>query len=78
MSFLLHHAYNFSSPLHDPIGHFYRDVLPWIIWGNDETDSTNVSQRLEAFVVYGGASALSTKLEELGVRICTNRPVSDP
>ena len=62
-------TYNFSSPLHDPIGHFYQDVLPWIIWGNDETDSTTVSQRLEAFVVYGGASVLCSKLEELGVRI---------
>ena len=71
-------TYNFSSPLHDPIGHFYRDVLPWIIWGNDETDSTNVSQRLEAFVVYGGASVLGTKLEELGVHIRTNRPAGDP
>ena len=41
-------TYNFSSPLHDPIGHFYQDVVPWLIWGNDEIDSTNVSQRLEA------------------------------
>jgi len=70
-------TYNFSSPLHDPIGHFYQDVVPWIIWGNDETDTTNVSQRLEAFVVYGAASALNTKLEELGVSIPANRPGID-
>ena len=70
-------TYNFANPLKDPIGHFYQDVVPWIIWGNDETDSTNVSQRLEAFVVYGGASALGAKLEELGVSISASRPVFD-
>ncbi len=47
-------TYNFEDPNTDPIGHFNKDVLPWIIWGNEEADSTDMSERLHAFVIDGG------------------------
>ena len=67
-------TYNFSDPSSDPIGHFYQDVLPWLIWGNDENDSTDLRQRMEAFVVYGGAAVLVAKLEELNIPTLRNSP----
>ena len=45
-------TYNFADSRRDPIGHFYQDVLPWILWGNDENDSTDMRQRLRSLVVY--------------------------
>ena len=50
-------TYNFSDSRRDPVGHFYQDVLPWLLWGNDETDSTDMRQRLRALVVYGSIEA---------------------
>ena len=41
-------TYNLCDSRQDPVGHFYQDVLPWLLWGNDETDSTNIRQRLKA------------------------------
>ena len=54
-------TYNFASPNENPIGHFYMDVLPWIVWGNDEKDTTDLSMRLRAFVVDGGINMLKSK-----------------
>ena len=54
-------TYNFSDPSEDPIGHFYMDVLPWIVWGNDEKDSTDLRMRLHAFVIDGGVNLLKEK-----------------
>lgn len=54
-------TYNFSDPTEDPIGHFYMDVLPWIVWGNDEKDSTDIRMRLHAFVIDGGVNLLKEK-----------------
>ncbi len=54
-------TYNFADPNTDPIGHFNKDVLPWIIWGNEETDSTDMSARLKAFVIDGGLHAIRMK-----------------
>ena len=50
-------TYNYVDSRKDPVGHFYQDVLPWLLWGNDATDSTDMHQRLKAFVVYGGIEA---------------------
>lgn len=54
-------TYNFGDSRQDPVGHFYRDVLPWLLWGNDEIDSTDMGQRLKALVVYGGIEATQTR-----------------
>ena len=51
-------SYNFVDSNVDPAGHFYMDVLPWIAWGNDEKDSTNISMRLRSFVIEGGGNAI--------------------
>lgn len=53
-------TYNFCDSRQDPVGHFYQDVLPWLLWGNDETDSTNMRQRLKALIVYGSLEAVQT------------------
>lgn len=58
-------TYNFADPETDPIGHFYEDVLPWLMWGNSVDDTTNTQQRLRAFVVLGGANALINKVNSL-------------
>ena len=50
-------TYNFSDSRRDPVGHFYQDVLPWLLWGNDEADSTDMRQRLRALVLYGSIEA---------------------
>lgn len=49
---------NLCDSRQDPVGHFYQDVLPWLLWGNDETDSTNMRQRLKALIVYGSLEAI--------------------
>ncbi len=54
-------TYNFSDPNTNPVGHFNKDVLPWIIWGNEEADSTDMNARLKAFVVDGGLHAIKKK-----------------
>lgn len=45
-------TYNYVDSRRDPIGHFYQDVLPWLLWGNDENDSTDMRQRLRSLVVF--------------------------
>ena len=39
-------TYNYCHPITNPIGHFFADVLPWILWGNSEDDSTNIFERV--------------------------------
>ena len=43
-------TYNFISPNDNAIGHFMVDVIPWIIYGNSEEDTTSIIQRVFAFV----------------------------
>lgn len=57
-------TYNFADSRQDPVGHFYRDVLPWLLWGNDRTDSTDMHQRLKALVVYGGIESTHSRMEK--------------
>ena len=57
-------TYNFVDSRQDAVGHFYQDILPWLLWGNDETDSTDMRQRLRALVVYGGVETIQTHLGE--------------
>ena len=57
-------TYNFADPRLDPVGHFYRDVLPWLLWGNDTADSTDMHQRLKALVVYGGIESTRSFMEK--------------
>lgn len=46
-------TFNYSSPNNDPLGHFMKDVIPWLAWGNSPDDSTSVADRLGAFFVDG-------------------------
>ena len=39
-------TYNYADPQSDPVGHFFKDVLPWYVFGNSENDSTTSEQRL--------------------------------
>ena len=34
----------------DPIGHARKDMLPWIVWGNSENDTTKVTERMGSCV----------------------------
>ncbi len=54
-------SYNYADPNTDPVGHFNKDVLPWLIWGNDVEDSTDMSARMRAFVIDGGIHAIKKK-----------------
>lgn len=56
-------TYNYADSRKDPIGHFYQDVLPWLLWGNDTADSTDMHQRLKAFVLYGGIEAAQSHVK---------------
>ena len=56
-------TYNFAAPNEDPVGHFNLDVLPWLIWGNEEADSTTMSMRLRAFVVDGGKHVVESHIK---------------
>lgn len=57
-------TYNFANPRKDPVGHFYKDVLPWLVWGNDERDTTNMEQRVRSFVIDGSATAVAGMIAE--------------
>ena len=43
-------TYNFVSPNVDPFGHFIKDVVPWIQYGNSPYDSTEWWQRALSFI----------------------------
>ena len=58
-------TYNFANPKEDYAGHFYKDVLPWILWGNSPDDSTTPGQRLDA-LIFGGGSNLVKKAATVG------------
>lgn len=55
-------SFNLASPINDPLGHFVKDVMPWIAYGNSPDDSTSVAQRLKAFSVDGGISVIKNKV----------------
>ena len=46
-------TYNFASPTEDGLGHFQKDVLPWIFWENSPEDTTTIKERLNAFIIDG-------------------------
>jgi len=43
-------TYNFVSPNEDLVGHFIKDVIPWIRYGNSPDDSTEWWQRALSFI----------------------------
>jgi len=47
-------TYNFVDSEVSRIGHFFRDVLPYILWGNDETDRQTTTVFERAFGTYDG------------------------
>ena len=57
-------TYNFADSRRDPVGHFYNDVLPWLLWGNDGKDSTQMRQRLRALVIDGGIEAAQSRVKK--------------
>ena len=57
-------TYNFASPNEDAIGHFQKDVVTWLAWGNAENDTTKPEQRLKVFVVDGVVDTIEKKLDE--------------
>ena len=44
-------SYNYAHPVKEPLKHFNRDILPWIMWGSSKTDPTSVEERLEAYSI---------------------------
>ncbi len=42
-------SYNYAHPIEEPLKHFNRDILPWILWGNSRSDPTTVKERLDAY-----------------------------
>ena len=42
-------TYNYAHPVEEPLKHFNRDILPWILWGTSRTDPTSVEERLHAY-----------------------------
>ena len=64
-------TYNFANPSKDPVGHFYKDVLPWLVWGNDERDTTSMDQRVKSFVIDGSATAVAGKIAETEDAVAT-------
>jgi hypothetical protein len=42
-------SYNYAHPIEEPLKHFNRDILPWILWGNSNSDPTTVKERLDAY-----------------------------
>ena len=42
-------SYNYSNPIKDPYGHFFKDIFPWLILGNTRDDPTTISERLSAY-----------------------------
>ena len=49
-------TYNFCPAIEDPnnifktakagIGHFFKDMLPWYLWGNSPNDQTTIVDRI--------------------------------
>ncbi len=42
-------SYNYAHPVEQPLKHFNRDILPWLLWGASRSDPTSVEERLEAY-----------------------------
>lgn len=43
-------TYNYAHPTKKPLKHFVKDVLPWILYGNSEDDTTLIHERALSFV----------------------------
>ena len=42
-------SYNYAHPFEEPLKHFNRDLLPWILWGSTPNDPTSLEERLDAY-----------------------------
>jgi len=43
-------SYNYFNNKEFPLRHYLYDINPWIIWGNTQTDSTDVKERIYAYM----------------------------
>ena len=39
-------TYNFADPQKYPIGHFFKDMVPYYLWKNSEDDTSDIFDRL--------------------------------
>lgn len=44
-------SYNYYCYNRHPIKHFSADILPWLIWGNSEDDSTTYDERMYHYIL---------------------------
>ncbi len=70
-------TYNFASPKDDGFNHLKKDILTWIAWGNAESDTTTIPQRMKALIGGGIKDTLkewgnniSNKANEIWNSIC--------
>ena len=57
-------TYDFFSPDDSIASHFANDVLPWIVWGNNEDDKTSAGERLGS-VGKGIVNAVMKKYKQI-------------
>ncbi len=65
-------SYNYAHPVEEPLKHFNRDILPWILWGASPSDPTTVEERLEAYSrSLGGGLGVAQKqaMPDLGNKV---------
>ena len=47
-------SYNYGSPIHRPMEHLVKDVVPWIVFGSTENDTSTALQRTKELMgLYG-------------------------
>ena len=59
------------------IGHFQKDVLPWILWGNSPDDTTTREERLNAFIVDGGMETIDKALASAHINFSLRETVDN-
>lgn len=69
-------SYNYSSPIHNPMGHLINDVVPYIKYGSKPGDKTTPLKRTEELLGLHGAEKVREDIAEIG-RKYTERLAAD-
>ena len=61
-------SYNYGSPVHRPMAHLVKDVVPWIVFGSTPDDKTTAIQRTKELIGLHGDEAIAESTAEIGKR----------
>ena len=58
-------SYNYSSPIHNPVGHLKNDVYPYVKYGSSPNDKTTPQKRVEDLLGLYGAEKVRESIPKI-------------